>query len=48
MAGSFVIINKETDEAVLETFNKDILDKLNKDKYYWMNILEYLVKLNKN
>ena len=44
---SWMIVNKQTGEAVLETYNKDILSKLNTEKYEAIPALKYLVALNK-
>jgi hypothetical protein len=44
---SWVIINKETNEAVLETFNEQAVQALNTVKYKAVPILEYLQSLNK-
>lgn len=44
---SWVIRNKETKEALFETFNGKLVSKLNTEKYEAVPILEYLVELNK-
>jgi len=44
---SWVIRNKETKEALFETFNEKLVSKLNTEKYEAVPILEYLVGLNK-
>ena len=44
---SWVIINKETKEAIFETFNKKTADKVNAEKYEAITILKYLQSLNK-
>lgn len=44
---SWVIRNKETKEALFETFNEKLVSKLNTEKYEAVPILEYLVELNK-
>jgi len=43
---SWVIIDKETGEAILETFNESFVKNL-KDQYKAVPILEYLQNLNK-
>ncbi len=44
---SWVIIDKNTGVAVLETFNKKIADAINVKKYKAIPIMEYLQNLNK-
>ena len=44
---SWVIIKKDTGQAVLETYQSSILNKINADKYKAVPILEYLCSLNK-
>ena len=46
-SASWVIVNKETGEPVLETYNEKILSKLNTEKYEAIPALKYLVALNK-
>jgi hypothetical protein len=43
---SWVIVNKQTNQAVLETFNKALLPHVNTNKYKAMPIYDYLVQLN--
>ena len=43
---SWIIKRKDTDQPVLETFNKKILSKLNTKKYYYQTALEHLASLN--
>lgn len=45
---SWVIINRETNEAVLETYNFEILQFVNLKKYYVLPIMTYLGDLNKH
>jgi hypothetical protein len=45
---SWVIVNKETQAAVLETFNQSVANTINKKKYRAVPILEYLQTLNDN
>ena len=45
---SFVIRNKFTKEVQFETFNKDLLFKLNYEKYEAIPILQYLCEINDN
>ena len=44
---SWVIVNKETNKAVMETYNKDTVSKINTAKYRAIPALEYLQSLNK-
>ena len=44
---SWVIINKETNEVIMETFDKKKVDHLNTEKYEAVPIYDYLVSLNK-
>ena len=44
---SFVVIRKEDGVAVFETFNHEIVKKLNKEKYEAIPIMKYLCDLNK-
>lgn len=44
---SWVIVNKQTGEPVLETYNEKMLSKLNTAKYEAIPALKYLVALNK-
>lgn len=44
---SWVICNKETGEAIMETAQRSILSKLPTDKYEAVPILEYLAGLNR-
>jgi len=46
-SASWVIVNKETGEPVLETYNEKMLSKLNTEKYEAIPALKYLVALNK-
>lgn len=45
---SWVIVNNETQAAVLETFNQLVANAINKKKYRAVPILEYLQTLNAN
>jgi hypothetical protein len=44
---SWVIVNKETGTAIMETFNKSTADAVNTVKYKAVPILEYLQGLNR-
>ena len=46
-SGSWVIVNKSTGAAVLETFNKSTAEKINFKKYQALTALQYLTGLNK-
>lgn len=43
---SWVIVNKLTGEAVLETFSQLVADKVNPTKYHAVPIMEYLQTIN--
>jgi hypothetical protein len=43
---SWVIRKRDTGEVIMETFNKQIIEKLNAEKYEAIPILEYLQSLN--
>lgn len=43
---SWVIVNKETKQAVFETYQKSLCDKINTQKYTVIPIAEYLHSLN--
>lgn len=45
---SWVILSKETNKAVFETFDKKKVEHLNTEKYYAMIAYDYLCKLNKD
>ena len=45
---SWVIRNKATKEVMFETFNRNIVWKLNYDKYEAVPILAYLQEINRN
>lgn len=44
---SWIILSKETNKAVFETFDELKVEYLNKDKYYAMTAYDYLCRLNK-
>jgi hypothetical protein len=44
---SWVIVDNLTNKAVFETFNADLLPKVNTEKYTAVPILKYLQGLNK-
>ena len=46
-SGSWVIVNKSTGAAVLETFNKSTAEKINFKKYQVLTAGQYLAGLNK-
>lgn len=43
---SWVIKDKLTGEILFETFQKSLVDKINKDKYVAVPILQHLQELN--
>jgi len=45
---SWVIVENATGNAIFETFNPAIADKINRDKYSAVPILQYLQALNKS
>jgi hypothetical protein len=45
-AASWVVRNKETGEPIMETFQKSVADKANKEKYEVVPILQHLQELN--
>jgi len=45
-SNSWVIVNKQTGEAVLETFNQKVTQAINTHKYQVLTAYEYLCKLN--
>lgn len=47
MTASWVIVSKETGKAVLETFSESVADRVNRDAYHVVPILNYLQGLNK-
>ena len=44
---SWVIVNRETFEPILETFSQKVVDAINTDKYRVIEILPYLQDLNR-
>ena len=47
-ATSFVIVDKQTGKAVMETFNRATADAVNRNKFDVLPTLEYLQKLNRD
>lgn len=47
IAGSYIVLDKETDQVVTELFNKHLASKVNIEKYYVMTAYDYLCRLNK-
>lgn len=47
MTTSWVIVRIEDGQAMFETFNKLLAEKVNKTKYKAVPILKYLVNFNK-
>jgi hypothetical protein len=43
---SWVIVERATGKAALETFSASVADKVNREKYDVLPILEYLQQLN--
>lgn len=44
--GSWIVIDRRTGEAVLETFSRAIAEKINQDRYEVLTTLSYLIRLN--
>jgi len=44
---SWVVVRKSTGQAVLETYDKRVAAKVNRDAYTVLPILEYLYSLNR-
>ena len=45
---SWVIVDKQTGKAVMETFNRTTADAINREKFDVLPALEYLQKLNRS
>jgi hypothetical protein len=45
---SWIIVDKQTREAVMVTFNQATADALNRDKFDVLPALEYLQQLNRS
>jgi hypothetical protein len=45
---SWIVIDKATGEAVLETFEQSTADAINRDKFDVLPALQYLQQLNRN
>ncbi len=45
-ASSWVIVNRRTGQAVRETFEKTLADRVNRARYEVLPILEYLQRFN--
>lgn len=45
---SWIIVDKQTREAVMETFDKVTADAINRDKFDVLPALEYLQQLNRS
>jgi len=43
---SWIIIEKATGKAVLETFNPKVMEAINTEKYEAIPVLQYLASLN--
>ncbi len=44
---SWVIVRKDTGEAIFETFNEKLVSKINHQKFKAVPILDYLQELNR-
>lgn len=44
---SYIILSKETNQAVCELFDFDKVERLNTKKYYWMTAQDYLERFNR-
>jgi len=47
MRHTYIVLDKETDQAVTELFSKSLADQVNTEKYYVMTAYDYLCRLNK-
>jgi len=47
MIGSWIIRSKADGEAIMETFNKKLVDRLKTEKYEAVPAKQHLVELNK-
>lgn len=47
MTKSYMVVNKETEIAVLEFYNPNFIEKINTKKYKAVTTLYYLQNLNK-
>lgn len=45
-SNSWIIVNKNTGEAVFETYNKKVAESINHEKYEALSSHEYLTKLS--
>ena len=45
---SWIIVDKQTGEAVMETFEQATADAINRDKFDVLPALEYLQQLNRS
>ena len=46
-SGSWVIVNRLTGEAILETFSEEVTKAINTKKYQVLTAYDYLCRLNK-
>lgn len=46
-SGSWIIVNRATGQAVLETYQQSVAEKVNQSKYEVLTALQYLVRFNK-
>lgn len=47
LSGSWVVLNKETNEAVCELYSLELVEKLNFEKYKPVAAHQYLIDLNR-
>ena len=47
-SNSWIVVNRQTGEAVLETFSEKVTQAINTKKYQVLTAYEYLCKLNAN
>jgi hypothetical protein len=47
-SNSWIVVNRSTGEAVLETFSEKVTAAINTKKYQVMTAYDYLCKLNAN
>lgn len=44
---SWVIVEIATGRAVMETWNREVIEKLNQEKYMAMTTYQYLIEINR-
>ena len=44
--GSWIAVSRETGDAVYETYQRTVAEKINQDKYEVLTALQWLVRVN--